>query len=141
MRPMSRPRLTFDHVSISVDDIDAGRHFYGDLLGLEPAPRPDFRFPGAWFRVGPLAIHLTTGGTTRGATAPLRPNDPHFALAVDGNLDAFLDELRSHGVEVFELHDSPAAERQTFIKDPWGNVVELCVNFPAISPSAVQEQT
>jgi glyoxylase I family protein len=129
MTPM-RVGLSFDHVSISVGDVDAGERFYRDVLGFEPIPRPDFGFPGAWFRVGGMPVHLTTGGTMRGADASLRPNDPHFAIAVDGDLDAFLDMLRAQGVEVYELHDSPSALRQTFVKDPWGNVVELCVNFP-----------
>jgi catechol 2,3-dioxygenase-like lactoylglutathione lyase family enzyme len=119
-----------DHASISVGDVDAGVAFYRDLVGFRPIDRPDFGFPGAWFEVGGLALHLTTGGDTRGADAPLRPNDPHFAVAVDGDLDAFLDHLRSHGVEVFELENSPAALRQTFVKDPWGNVIEFCVNHP-----------
>jgi glyoxylase I family protein len=127
----SAPRFAFDHVSISVDDVDHAERFYRDVLGFTPTDRPPFGFPGAWFRVGGMAIHLTTGGTVRGASAPLRPNDPHFAIAVDGDLDRFLDELRGHGVEVTELHDSPAALRQTFVKDPWGNVIEFCVNFPA----------
>ena len=119
--------LTFDHVSISVADIDVSTEFYCGLLGFGQDKRPDFGFPGAWLRVGGMPVHLTTGGTTRGPNAPLRPNDPHFAVTVDGDLDGFLDHLRDHGVQVFELQDSPAAERQTFALDPDGNVIELCV--------------
>lgn len=124
--------LTFemDHASISVGDIDQAVAFYDGLLGFERIERPDFGFPGAWFRVGKLAVHLTTGGDMRGADAPLRPNDPHFAVAVTGDLDGFLDHLRDAGVTVFELANSPAALRQTFVKDPWGNVIEFCVNHP-----------
>lgn len=124
--------LTFemDHASISVGDIDQAVAFYDGLLGFERIERPDFGFPGAWFRVGKLAVHLTTGGDMRGADAPLRPNDPHFAVAVTGDLDGFLDRLRDAGVTVFELANSPAALRQTFVKDPWGNVIEFCVNHP-----------
>ena len=119
-----------DHASVSVGDVEAGVAFYGDLIGFRRIDRPNFDFPGAWFEVGGLALHLTTGGDTRGADAALRPNDPHFAVAVDGDLDAFLDHLRSPDVEVFELENSPAALRQTFVKDPWGNVIEFCVNHP-----------
>jgi hypothetical protein len=50
---------------------------------------------------------------------------------VTGDLDRFLDRLRQAGVEVFELMNSPAALRQTFVKDPWGNVIEFCVNHPS----------
>lgn len=128
---MERPTFEMDHASISVGDIDAGVEFYGGLLGFERIARPDFGFPGAWFRVGSLAVHLTTGGDMRGGDASLRPNDPHFAVAVTGDLDGFLDHLRAAGVEVYELVDSPAALRQTFVKDPWGNVIEFCVNHPS----------
>jgi glyoxylase I family protein len=133
------PTLRLDHVSVSVTDIDAARHFYGTVLGFEPMPRPAFDFPGAWFKVGAMPVHLTTGGSIRGADAPLRPSDPHFAVSVEGDLDAFLDSLRSQGVPVVELHDSPAAERQTFVKDPWGNVIEFCVNFPSAVTAASPE--
>ena len=127
---MAGPSFDIDPVSVSVGDVDAAREFYGRLLGFAEIERPDFGFPGAWYRVGATPLHLTTDGSLRGADAPLRPNDPHFAVSVDGDLDAFLDGLRSHVVEVIELADSPAALRQTFVKDPWGNVIEFCVNFP-----------
>ena len=54
-----------DHGSLCVGDIDKAVWFYGDLLGLEPLPRPDFGFPGAWFDAGGTPVHLTTGGFTR----------------------------------------------------------------------------
>jgi len=127
---MTSPVFAIDHVSVSVGDIDQARAFYSDLLGFIEIDRPDFGFPGVWYRVGATPLHLTTGGDVRGRDASLRPNDPHMAVAVDGDLDGFLDRLRSEGVEVIELENSPAALRQTFVKDPWGNVIEFCVNFP-----------
>ncbi|MEL6893201.1 MAG: VOC family protein [Actinomycetota bacterium] len=126
---MGRPDFSIDHVSISVGDVDEARTFYSGLLGFDEIERPDFGFPGVWYRVGAVPLHLTTNGDQRGADASLRPNDPHFAVAVAGDLDAFLDELRAAGADVIELENSPAAERQTFVKDPWGNVIEFCVNF------------
>ena len=119
--------MAFDHVSVSVSDVDTSVRFYCDLLGFAELPRPDFGFPGAWLAVSGVPVHLTTGGTTRGPSAPLRANDPHFAISVRGDLDAFLDDLRGRGVAVYELVDSPAAERQTFVMDPDGNVIEFCV--------------
>jgi len=126
---MDRPKFVIDHVSVSVGDIDQARAFYSETLGFTEIERPPFEFPGVWYLVGATPLHLTTGGDVRGADAAIRPNDPHFAVAVDGDLDQFLDQLRHEGVEVVELKNSPAALRQTFVNDPWGNTIEFCVNF------------
>jgi len=118
--------MAFDHVSISVSDVPRSVQFYRDVLGLSELERPAFAFPGAWLQAETVPIHLTTGGTMRGPEAPLRPNDPHFAIAMTGDLDAFLDVLRRQRIRLYELENSPAATRQVFVMDPDGNVVELC---------------
>jgi|TARA_B100000315_G_scaffold239087_1_gene257499 catechol 2,3-dioxygenase-like lactoylglutathione lyase family enzyme len=119
------PRLTrFDHGSIAVGDIDEAVVFYRDVLGLRPLPRPDFGFPGAWFDAGGTAVHLTTDGAQRGPDAPVRPNEAHLAFQVD-DPDAMIERLKVNGVNVEELPDSPAARRQVFFNDPWGNMLEM----------------
>lgn len=123
-------KLEFDHGSVSVGDIEDAVRFYRDLLGLKQVPRPDFGFAGAWFMAGGVPVHLTTGGFTQGPGRPLRPNDSHLAFRVASGLDDLIDELRSRAVPVFELENSPAAERQIFLHDPWGNVIELCRYAP-----------
>ena len=128
---MARPVFEFDHSSVSVGDLGEARAFYGETLGFEELERPEFSFPGVWYRIGHLSLHLTTGGHLPGGSATLRANNPHVAIAVEGDLDGFLDELRSQGVTVKELEDSPSALRQALIKDPWGNVFEFCVNSPS----------
>lgn len=120
------PVLVFDHGSVPVGDIDEAVVFYRDVLGLEPIDRPDFGFPGAWFRAGTTPVHLTTGGTLRGAGARLHAGEAHLAFRVAGDLDRLLADLDAHGAPRWELLDSPAAERQIFVLDPWGNVIELC---------------
>ena len=40
-----------NHVALHVSDLDASRKFYGELLGLEKIKRPDFNFPGEWYRL------------------------------------------------------------------------------------------
>ena len=46
------------HVSLTVEDIERSRKFYGDFLGLEEAERPDLGLPGAWYQAGPTQLHL-----------------------------------------------------------------------------------
>lgn len=115
-----------DHGSICVGDIDEAVAFYGGVLGLAQIPRPDFGFPGAWFNAGGTPVHLTTDGTLRGAQSPIRANESHLAFQVD-DLEAMIQCLDGHGVAVWELPDSPAALRQVFFNDPWGNMIEMIV--------------
>ena len=122
------PKLTkLDHGSVPVGDIDEGIRFYGEILGLEPLPRPDFGFPGAWFHAGGTPVHLTTDGALKGPDAPLRPNESHLAFQVD-DADAMVAHLEAHDVRVWEMPNSPAAERQIFALDPWGNMIEMIVH-------------
>lgn len=119
-------RLRVDHCSLTVGDIDEGIRFYQEVVGLERIERPDFGFPGAWFRAGATSVHLTTGGTLRGPDAKLRPNEGHVAFCVDVGLDALLARIHACGLLVYELGNPPAADRQLFTLDPWGNMLEFC---------------
>jgi catechol 2,3-dioxygenase-like lactoylglutathione lyase family enzyme len=105
------------HVSINVDDVEAARRFYVDVLGaVERSDRPDFGFGGAWLDVGRQQIHLIE------APVP-EDNGQHLALLVD-DLDATVAELRTDGIEVGDA--SPVGTgRQAFTRDPSGNLVEL----------------
>lgn len=105
------------HVSIMVPDVAAALAFYTDVLGLTPrTDRPDFGIGGAWLDAGGQQVHLVEG-----PAAPFVGQ--HFALQVD-DLEAVVAELRGHGLEVAD----PAVTgvgRQTVVRDPAGNVVEL----------------
>ena len=109
--------LAVHHVSINVDDVDAARAFYVDVLGLTPrSDRPDFGFAGAWLDAGAQQVHLI------GAPAP-DDRGQHFALQV-ADLDATIAELRAAGTQVSDA--SPVGTgRQAFLHDPSGNLVEL----------------
>ena len=105
------------HVSVNVSDVAAGVAFYTDVLGGRLRDdRPDFGFGGAWIDLGPHQVHLIE--------AAVPPNlGQHFAIRVV-DLDAAVVELRARGVTI----DDPVgvgANRQTFVSDPSGNLVEL----------------
>ncbi len=61
--------LLLNHISIRTTDIEATRHFYVDVLGLQVGPRPDFPFPR------PLAVPGPADGICqrRGARDRHRP--------------------------------------------------------------------
>jgi catechol 2,3-dioxygenase-like lactoylglutathione lyase family enzyme len=108
------------HVNLMVDDLDAATRFYTEVLGFTPIDRPDFGFPGAWFRMGAHQLHLQT------VPEPLERAGQHFALEV-ADIDAAVGAIEAHGVEVFRLDTFAAmgAGRQAFLNDPAGNLIEL----------------
>jgi glyoxylase I family protein len=109
--------LAVHHVSVNVSSTAESVAFYTDVLGGQVRDdRPDFGFGGAWIDLGETQVHLIEGAVP--------PNlGQHFAILV-ADLDAVVDELRAKGFEV----GAPVVvgpDRQTFIDDPDGNVVEL----------------
>jgi glyoxylase I family protein len=113
-----------DHVSFPVRDLARSLAFYRDVLGLEPAPRPDLGFPGAWLQAGDAQVHLleVPAGFEGGTPPPhLNPLAGHAAFAID-DYDATLDVLRRHGLEVLALGQTAG---QMWVRDPDGHIIEL----------------
>jgi len=112
------------HFSICVADIDRAREFYGAVLGLPEAERPDFGFPGAWYDAGPVQLHLIVppDGVDVGTRAEkLTPIAGHIAFEIE-SYEAARTALEAAGHEVLGLG---AQVGQLFVRDPDGNVVEL----------------
>jgi catechol 2,3-dioxygenase-like lactoylglutathione lyase family enzyme len=107
------------HVSINVHDAAVATRFYVDVLGLtERTDRPDFGFGGAWLQVGDEQVHLLEVPEFE------PPVGQHFAISV-ADLDASIAELATHGVRCSEPALLDGICRQTFFKDPTGNLIEL----------------
>jgi catechol 2,3-dioxygenase-like lactoylglutathione lyase family enzyme len=99
---------------------DAGRRFYGDLLGLAEVPKPSELAPrgGIWFRSGELEVHL---GIERQDFRPA--TKAHPAFLVSG-----LDELRARLEEAgYRIDEDVQFEgfRRFHVRDPFGNRLEL----------------
>lgn len=117
--------LELNHVALDVSDVPASVAFYRDVLGLPELPRPDFGFPGAWFRLGVTQeLHLIGN---RGREVGQRAG--HFALLVSDIQPAAV-RLREAGVEFRGPKPRPDGALQVFTADPDGNVIELCANLP-----------
>lgn len=105
------------HVGINVDDLDASRAFYVDVLGLTAREdRPELGIDGAWLDACGSQVHLLV------APVPASSGQ-HFALQVDDLADV-VRELRGRGLEVGDP-SQVGTDLQTFVRDPSGNVVEL----------------
>jgi catechol 2,3-dioxygenase-like lactoylglutathione lyase family enzyme len=107
-------------VNLSVDDVEAARDFYGRVLGLEPAPRPDDAGgrPGCWFHIGPCELHVSLEVGADNASSKR-----HIALEVD-DLGAWRRRLSDARCPIEEGRPVPGVER-FFARDPAGNRVEL----------------
>ena len=109
-----------DHLAINVTDITRAKAFYNDLLGLREIPRPpSFDFPGAWYRIGPVDIHLVGG---------LPKADPHtsrhFCLWV-GDVHAAGAEAEKLGLKPNWNHRKIPGVDRFYINDPDGNQLEF----------------
>ena len=110
----------FQHAALDVDDLEAAIAFYEAALGFQLAPRPDsLGVGGVWLQVpGAMQVHLVeVAEFHRPETAQ------HLAFQVD-DVDATITAIRAAGYEVGDAFDIGAG-RQTFLRDPAGNLLEL----------------
>ena len=105
-------------MAICVDDADAAKTFYCDVLGLTAvATRPAEFGAGHWLDAGGQQLHLME-------VAGPNTNPGHFALRVD-DLDSVVGEISAAGVRVDKIPHTLGAGQQAFLRDPAGNVIEL----------------
>jgi len=81
------------------------------------APRPDLGFPGAWYDLGGAQLHLIE---QRKMFEDIDPTDPHLALRVE-SVELVRQTLDARGIPYLHFGGP-----QLWIRDPDGNVVELC---------------
>ena len=128
---------TLHHISLTATDLERSRRFYREILGLEEIERPDFPFPGAWFRVGNAGqqLHLIvhTAPTFRTVNR-LDTRDLHFAARVE-SFHRTVEFLRSKGYREDAAETDPlrmivrpratAGFPQIYILDPDRHVIEI----------------
>ena len=116
---------SYSHVAICVSDVERAREFYEGVLQLPELERPSFDFPGAWYQVGGLMLHLMQ---REQPSPPQEGIGPHFALYVPtAEFEATVETLRSRGAEMVM---EPSRREDTgvwaaFCQDPDGNLIEL----------------
>ncbi|HMQ45956.1 MAG TPA: VOC family protein [Saprospiraceae bacterium] len=113
----------FNHLALSVKDIEASTVFYRDVLGLKPIEVPDdLKAIRSWFEFGGgQDLHLLAGRKD-----PVSNNDrngAHFALSIQNadDVEAVLIEKKVayHRQQRFD------GAWQIYITDPDGYVIEL----------------
>ena len=116
--------LGIDHVLLAMPaggEAEA-RAFYGGLLGLSEADKPEplASRGGCWFGSGRMILHL-------GVQADFVPAaKAHPALLVD-DMDALFERLRAAGVDVTKDEALPGTDR-FYARDPFNNRIEFIRN-------------
>jgi extradiol dioxygenase family protein len=131
MNTSESPRPRF-HLAIPVDDLDAARAFYGDLLGL-----PQGRSAESWIDWNLFGHQLVTHRAPGGATTAHNPVDghdvpvPHFGaiLTVD-DFHRLAERLRVGRVDFaidpyVRFEGQPGEQWTMFLRDPSGNALEF----------------
>jgi catechol 2,3-dioxygenase-like lactoylglutathione lyase family enzyme len=112
------------HVNLSVDDVEAARHFYADVLGLAAAPRPaDAGRAGCWFSLGSVELHVSEEQGADNARSKR-----HVAFEVS-DIDEARGKLTAAGMGIEEGRPIAGVVR-FFVRDPAGNRLELFANAP-----------
>ena len=126
--------LELNHVALFVADVERSARFYRESLGLPVLPRPDFDFPGAWFRLGAVQeLHLI-GGRLKGPVDE-QSRSGHFAMQV-ADVAATAAELKAKGVVFRGPGRRPDGALQIFLEDPDGHLVEFCGQLPGRGAAA-----
>jgi len=121
------------HLAFPVDDLDAARRFYGDLLGC-----PEGRSADQWVDFNlyghQIVAHLAPGAPGRKSSNAVDGHDvpvPHFGVVLP------LDEWRQLAERLVEadmdfviaptvrFKDTPGEQATMFLLDPAGNALEF----------------
>ena len=111
-----------NHFTVLAEDLDRTLHFYVDLLGLTPGPRPDLGFPGAWLYVDGSAVLHVIGG--RALPAQRAGVIDHMAFTGQ-DLKAVKQKLDDAKVSYELRRQRESNTWQLFCHDPNGAKVEL----------------
>ena len=117
--------IEFNHVNITVprEREDEAKHFYKDVLGLEEIIKPDasLKRGGAWYKHGPVEVHLSIEEDVSGNHQSKR----HVCYVVR-DLPTAEQRFRDAGVEIIPDHRPPVPGWPRFyVRDPGGNLIEI----------------
>jgi catechol 2,3-dioxygenase-like lactoylglutathione lyase family enzyme len=120
---MSIGIIEINHIQITVPPSaeEASKHFYRDLLGLEEIPKPGGSARGgAWFRQGPVEIHLSLEETATSNDLSRR----HVCYMVADLTDAET-RLIAAGIEIIPDERPMAGWKRFYVRDPGANKIEI----------------
>ena len=121
------------HLAFPVDDLEAARRFYGELLGC-----PEGRSADHWIdfdlRGHQIVAHLAPEAAPRRASNPVDGDEvpvPHFGLVLPmDEWSALADRLQGANVDfvikpTIRFEGEPGEQATMFLLDPAGNALEF----------------
>lgn len=117
----------FDHIVLTVADLDAAIAFYTNVLGMIEV---NFEGGRKALAFGESKINLHQRGHEFEPKARVpTPGSADLCLIVQGDVDTMIEELASAGIAVVEGPVDRAGAlgvvRSVYIRDPDGNLIEL----------------
>lgn len=126
----SQDKLTpvFNHLAISVKNLQEVTAFYKDVLLLEPIEEPFKVGRHSWFSLGPgLSLHLIADAEE----VKEHPRNNHLCVSI-ASMDGFIDHLNKMEVPYFnskgvaqQRQTRPDGVQQIYIIDPEGHWIEI----------------
>ena len=125
---VSAATISFDHVAISVEDVERAADFYRTVVGLQEIANRTEIEGIRWFSLGEgKELHLISV-----LEEPVSLNKAvHFALTTS-DFDFFIESLRQANVrfsnwagEAHTINTRADGVRQVFLQDPDGNWIEV----------------
>ena len=124
---MSAVRL--DHSVIAVTDWEVSNRFYRDVVGAEVVEHTPGRFA---YRIGETQLNVHGPGVDAGknvARLPVQPGNSDVCFVWSGSIDAAVEHLRSHGVDLetgpVERFGARGRGTSVYFRDPDGSLLEL----------------
>ncbi len=104
--------------NLEATDPQAGRAFYGELLGLDLVMDHGWILTFASGEQAPAQISVASEG---GSGTPV----PQLSIEVD-NVDAVYSKAKRMGLEiVYGITDEPWGVRRFYVRDPFGTIVNI----------------
>ncbi len=125
------PAQSLNHFTIQVQDLEATKRFYTEIVGLTVGDRPPLDFPGYWLYCGSVpTVHLIYNRTGDKPIdgVPDTGRLDHIAFASTG-LQDIRSKLQQNGIKYEERVLPRMNMTQLFYRDPDGIAIEM--NFPA----------